>query len=175
MRRMYSKQQLAESIKDSIESGDIQLYDELDIADSLIPNNPTGISTTLGYCRIRKTNDNNIIVVLNFSIKNDTESSISIGNNYNITWSVPSDISNKIYDLSGNTVAENPTGYATKGITSGQVYSDNGTVSAGFYNGFVMTFLNVSGANLSSFQMRGYGNIAAGATHNLTFRIFLTL
>ena len=176
MRRMFSEKQIETLIQKAIDNGYISLYEDLNVAESIvvIPRAEIeGIDVDFGYCSIRKTREKELYLVLNFSLTNTTESTINVGSYLRFTLTLPEDVAKEIYDVNGKSV--NQVSATEAGITSAQVYSDVGSPGAGYYNGYVMTLLNYNEVNKLNMQLRSYTNIAAGATHNFTFRLFLTI
>ena len=175
MRRMYSENQLKEVIQEGIDEQSIKLYEDLDIASSLTITfgSLSGMTSEKQYCKIRKTKEDELYLVLNFSITNETESSISLGNNISLSLLLPEEIASKIYDVNGKTMHDQLV--ANAGITGGYAFMDNGVPTGGYFVSKIISFMNTLSANTASLQIRDAGNISAGATHNYTFRVFLTL
>ena len=178
MRRMFSEQQIKTLISNAIKENVISLYQDYDIASlvSFRPGSLTGLEFTTGYCKIRKSySDNMLHIILNFSIKNTTESSISMVNQAGVFLNFASlpEIASKIYDVNGDTVAD---AIATDaGITSETGYTDAGYPTAGFNDSRVFAMINGQTANLAFIVIRNGGNIPAGVTWNYTFRLALSL
>ena len=165
----------AQNIEKLIDDGDLKLYEDIDIADAITFS--TGglpdLEITKGYCKLRKTKENELYIVLNFSIKNNGANAVNLLNNISASITLPSEIAKEIIDCNGNSVndaLENPAGIS---ILTGA--SDSGYPTAGFNAFKIMEFTNGVASNVTSNQLRDGGTISAGATHNFSFRLFLTL
>ena len=69
MRRMYSENQIKNIVNQGIDENSIPLYEEIDIASSVTFNysGMSDIEASVGYCKIRRTKENELYIVLNFS------------------------------------------------------------------------------------------------------------
>ena len=193
MRRMFSEKQIKELSQKSIasvDSGEVNyivgidesgnmvkkpLYEDIDIASSLTfgYGSLTQIQGQAGYCKIRKTSEDELYIVLNFSLTNNSENSQALQNYISLELLLPEDIASKIYDLNGDTVAEAVA--SSSGITAGDIYTDEGILTAGYYSRKACVVNNYPVANKCNFQIRDGGTMTSGKTWNFTFRIFLTL
>ena len=160
--------------KDVMELVGQPLYEDVDIATGIdiVVSDHSEITFEKGFCSIRKTKENELYIVINFAMTNTGESSVSVSNLLYMDITLPQEIAEKIYDINGKTVADTTSAY---GITGCQYYTDNGNVNVGFYTTNPCSIVNRTLANKMSAQLRGYGSIAAGATHHVTLRVFLTL
>ena len=160
--------------EDKTEVVGLPLYKDLDIASGIDikVSGHSEITFEKGFCSIRKTKENELYIVVNFSMTNTGESSVTISNLAYMDITLPEEVAEKIYDINGKTVADTTSNY---GITGCQYYTDSGNLSSGFYTSNVCTIVNKTEANKMSAQLRGYGSIAPTATHNITMRVFLTL
>ena len=111
MRKMYSKKELEKIIKGYLEAGeDIDLYVKTlkqsqanysaDI--ETFPNITNGTSAVI-FCRVQQLNQELHIVFIG-TITNNTESAISSYGTTTVNIELPSEIANRIYDLTGHTV-----------------------------------------------------------------------
>ena len=174
MRKMWSKGQVENVIQKAIDSGDIKLYEDMQLSDIMtIDLNNLELVAEEGYCSIRKTKENELYAVINFSLENQTESSIALVNNITIQLSLPSEIASKIYDVNGKTIHDTLT--SISGISAIIGFTDSGSPSAGFYSQRVFALNNNIGANACYFQLRDGGTIPAGKKWFFTLRMFLTL
>ena len=181
MRRMFSEKQIENLIKQMLvnnsqfvkqliasQNEDVDISEDVEIRDYA----SLGVTYEKGYIAIRKTAENELYIVCNFSVTNPTESAIAVGNGIFITWNnIPKEIGEKIYDVNGNTVEV----ASNAGITACMGFTDTGIASAGYYSERVVVANNLNVANTMRFIPRDVGSIPAGATWNFTFRLFLTL
>ena len=179
MRKMFSKKQLQllsiESVKKAMEDGSLPVYEEIDIEDYLTFDNGgiTAISCELGYCKIRRTLTENLYIILNFKIKNESASNQSLGNYLFFELELPEEIASLIYDANGKTAKE---AVGTEsGISADMGFSDNGYPTVGYNQSRVVSLVNINKANTIRIHLRDMSTIDANDTWGMSFRTFLSL
>ena len=174
MRRMFSEKQIKSLVNEGIESEEIKLYEDMDISDIMtIDKGGLDLVVTKGYCSMKKTAENELYLVVNLNIANETESAISLSNNLSVILTLPDSIAEKIIDVDGTSVKEAVANNIPISATIG--FTDGGTKIAGFYTSKVFVLNNIQQANKCAFQLRDGGSIPSNKNWYYTFRMFLTL
>ena len=179
---MFSEKQIQELVKsllvnnpDYMKQLIASLNEDVDISEDVEIRDYSSLGVTYEkqYIAIRKTAENELYIVLNFSVTNPTENGVALGNSIYITWTnIPKEVGDKIIDVDGNKVSEVA---SNVGITATSAFTDTGVKSAGYYSERVMVVNNLNIANTLRCIIRDAGTIPAGATWNFTARLFLTL
>ena len=136
----------------------------------------TGLTITKGYCKLEVIN-NVMYLVAQFSLKNDTASSISVANTCSLTFPVSdTEIAGKVFDVANHDLNYDSGDSNLTGILGTRYAHDSGIAGGGFSGG---GNLNVCRRNNTAKQilavLRDGPTIAANATYWFSFRTFLTL
>lgn len=190
MRRMYSKKELKDIIKANLENGSLDIkaktikQSDYNYSRTFQIQAPTGVSIQNIYNVFAEINSI-LHVIVNISLTNNTENTITIGQGYAFigfqSLAISKEIAEKIFDIDGKTVHE--VGTANTLICSEPCHIFTGKVlgdSSTFYQGR-LSLVNRAAEDSLGVQISlngGTGNritLEPGASLYVTARMTLTL
>ena len=183
MRRMYSKKQIKEQVKQVVSSGEVDI-----VAKTLKQTQPnwsatietfpniTGCTASPIYCKIHQINGELHIIMIG-QITNETESAISGYATDTITIELPTEIASKLLDLKGGKASETPVSNVRISYDYASASSSDASDMSKYLSDCAMNVLNLSQANKIGvlFQRPTQITIQAGATLYLESRVSLDL